>query len=227
MKKKLGFIIASMLLTFIIQPNTYEVKASCNHVWSEWSQWLPATCGDEGYEDRYCIKCYETEERKIPATGNHNWDEWIITDTPNCLNSGRRVRYCLGCTASQEETLPMTPNVHTYTQWIASSYPTIFNQGEQSRICIYCGYKESKSLPKLSSRVTLRKNTIKIKKKKSYTLKIKTFTTGDKISKWVSSNKKVATVNKKGKIQGKKKGTAIVTVYMKSGAKASCRVSVK
>lgn len=49
----------------------------------------------------------------------------------------------------------------------------------------------------------------------------------DKVSKWTTSNKKIATVDKKGKITGKKKGTATITVIMKSGAKAKCKVTVQ
>jgi len=55
----------------------------------------------------------------------------------------------------------------------------------------------------------------------------KTYTYEDKISKFTSSNKKVATINKKGKVTAKKKGTAKITVKMKSGCKAMCVVKVK
>lgn len=39
--------------------------------------------------------------------------------------------------------------------------------------------------------------------------------------------KKIATVSKKGKIRAKKKGKVKITLYMKSGAKASCTLKVK
>lgn len=43
---------------------------------------------------------------------------------------------------------------------------------------------------------------------------------------YTTSNKKVAVVNAKGKITGKKKGTAVITV--KSGKKSvKCKVTVK
>lgn len=48
----------------------------------------------------------------------------------------------------------------------------------------------------------------------------------DRVASWKSSNKKVATVNKNGKVKAKKKGTAKITVTMKSGAKASYRLTV-
>ena len=45
--------------------------------------------------------------------------------------------------------------------------------------------------------------------------------------KWTSSNKKVATVNKNGKVTAKKKGTATITVKTANGKKYSCKVTVK
>ena len=49
----------------------------------------------------------------------------------------------------------------------------------------------------------------------------------DKVVSWKSSDKKVATVTSKGKIKGIKKGTATITVTMKSGATAKCKVTVQ
>ena len=56
-----------------------------------------------------------------------------------------------------------------------------------------------------------------------YTLKIKG--TKKKV-KWTSSNKKVATVNSKGKVTAKKKGTATITAKV-SGKKYKCKITVK
>ena len=71
---------------------------------------------------------------------------------------------------------------------------------------------------------------IKISKKKKtlrvgdkYTLKI---TGTSKKVKWKSSNKKVATVNSKGKVKAKKKGTATITAKV-GGKKYKCKITVK
>lgn len=54
---------------------------------------------------------------------------------------------------------------------------------------------------------------------------LKPLTSQQKIT-YTTSNKKVAVVNAKGKITGKKKGTAVITV--KSGKKSvKCKVTVK
>jgi uncharacterized protein YjdB len=45
-------------------------------------------------------------------------------------------------------------------------------------------------------------------------------------AKFTSSNKKIATVNSKGKITAKKKGTAYITVKT-NGIKLKCKITVK
>jgi uncharacterized protein YjdB len=49
----------------------------------------------------------------------------------------------------------------------------------------------------------------------------------DKVKSYQSSNKKVATVSRTGKITAKKKGTATITVTMRSGATAKCKITVQ
>ena len=58
-------------------------------------------------------------------------------------------------------------------------------------------------------------------------LKIKKKSKGDKVSKFTSSNNKVATVDRNGNITAMKKGKTKITVTMKSGCKATCNVTVK
>ena len=44
---------------------------------------------------------------------------------------------------------------------------------------------------------------------------------------WKSSNKKVATVDKNGKVTAKKKGTCVITATTSNGKKAKCKITVK
>lgn len=69
----------------------------------------------------------------------------------------------------------------------------------------------------------LNKTTIKLSKGKSYTLKL----TGTAAKSWKSSNKAVASVSQKGKVTGKKAGTAAVTCAGANGKSYKCKVSVK
>ena len=75
-----------------------------------------------------------------------------------------------------------------------------------------------------SKQIKLNKNNISIKKGKSYKLKLKN-ATSNKI-KWISTDKKIATVSKNGKIRAKKKGNVIIqAVYKKK--KYKCKVTVR
>lgn len=51
--------------------------------------------------------------------------------------------------------------------------------------------------------------------------------TTNKVLKWTSSNNKIASVNKNGKIKAVKKGNTVITCTTSNGKKAYCKVSVK
>ena len=65
--------------------------------------------------------------------------------------------------------------------------------------------------------------TIPLKTKQTFTPKV-TMGKGDKVVSWKSSNKKVVSVDKNGKVKGLKAGkTATITVQFASGLKKSLR----
>lgn len=70
---------------------------------------------------------------------------------------------------------------------------------------------------------SINKTKVNINQGKTYTLKVKG--TSRKVT-WSSSNKKIATVNSKGKVSAKKKGTATITAKVGS-KKLKCKVTVK
>ena len=77
-------------------------------------------------------------------------------------------------------------------------------------------------------KVTLKKTSANVKVGNTTAIQIKsTYPANDEVKSYKSSNKKVATVNKNGKVTGVKKGKATITVTMKSGAKATFKVTVK
>ena len=81
--------------------------------------------------------------------------------------------------------------------------------------------------PQPASTVTLNVSSLVLQKGKSTTAVKVTLIKGDSIEKWESSDTKVATVTKKGKIKAKKAGTAVITVTTKRGASASVEVKVQ
>lgn len=81
------------------------------------------------------------------------------------------------------------------------------------------------------TKVKLNRTILKLNKGKSYQLKATvtpTNATNKKLT-WSSNRKSVATVNSKGKVTAKKKGTALIKAIAKDGSKksATCKVTVK
>lgn len=94
--------------------------------------------------------------------------------------------------------------------------------------CTVCKKKFKKTYgKKLSATIKLNIYSIVLQKKQS-TSKVKvSMANGDTIKTWISSNKKVVTVDKKGVIKAQKKGNAKITVTLKSGKKATVKVKVQ
>lgn len=206
----------------------YEEKvipATGIHKWSAWKVEEEALCTENGYMSRECSECYKYEEKDIPATGIHKWSAWEVWDKPDCSNPGEQSRYCKDCYDEQTKVIPKNPKAHDWTKWYAIKSATIFKKGTQERFCSTCMKEETKAIAKLKPFVKFSKKTVNLRKSQKQTLKI-TFAKGDSIKSWKTSNKKIVTVTKKGKITAKKNGTAKITVKMKSGKKATCTIKV-
>ncbi len=113
-----------------------------------------------------------------------------------------------------------------YTEYYKSLYgddwKTITNKSKSNKV-VTVGQK--KTIP--TRQMTVAKSKIKLKKGKKAKIKVKIFPTNstEKV-KFSSSNKKVATVSKKGVVKAKKKGKATITI--KSGMlKLKCKIIVR
>ena len=96
-----------------------------DHHLGDWYVVEPATCTEQGMEQRVCADCGYTETRPLLSLG-HNWGDWtdngddhirvcqrdashVETDShvfllasvkdPTCLTTGERVSFCYGCSA--------------------------------------------------------------------------------------------------------------------------------
>ncbi|MCR5474265.1 MAG: Ig-like domain-containing protein [Lachnospiraceae bacterium] len=102
-------------------------------------------------------------------------------------------------------------------------------QSYDPRIKLYT--VKSKAPSKISVQsVSLNKTKYTLKKGKTYKLKAKVIPTNatNRTVTWSSSNKKVATVSKKGVVKAKKPGKATIIVTTKDGKKkARCKITVK
>lgn len=118
---------------------------------------------------------------------------------------------------------------HIYSQWVTTKSATIFEKGTKVRICSVCGKLQTKEIAKLKPTGKLNTTKVKLRFGKKYNrIRVLNLASGDKVKSYKSSNKKIATVNKKGVIKAKrKKGKATITVTLKSGKKLRVKVTVK
>ena len=120
---------------------------------------------------------------------------------------------------------------HTYGAWKTVKAATVFSTGKRESTCKSCGQKKSQTIAKLKPTIKLSATKKTLGRNKSYTLSITGLAKGDAVKSVYSNKTAIATVNKaktnQYKITGKKKGTATVTVVLKSGKKATCTVTVK
>ena len=117
----------------------------------------------------------------------------------------------------------VTENRKEATVFAAGSYDTVVR-------CKNCGQQMSRkttTIAKLKPTIKLSAKKKTLKKKKTYTLKVTGLAKGDSVKSYKSSKKGVASVTKKGKIRAIKKGKAVITVTLKSGKTAKCKITVK
>lgn len=202
-----------------------SIPAIGQHTWSEWEVISKPTCTDNGINRRTCEVCDVWDTEEIPATGQHNWSNWRKKVKASCEKDGTEERYCKECLQEEEQSIPAIGH-HSWKEWKTTKKATALSNGKKTRLCSECHEKESGAIPKLKAKVSLKEKTSSIESGKSHTIKIQSKTYGDKVEKWTSSNKKIATVTSGGKVTGKQVGTVTVTLKMKSGAKATCKINV-
>ena len=165
-------------------------------------------------------------EEKGKAYG-HAFSTWKVTKEATCASEGSEERTCARCKEVEKRTIPATGE-HSYDSWKTTKEATVLDMGQQERICSVCNEKETKSIAKLKATISLNvSGTIPLKTKQTFTPKV-TMGKGDKVASWKSSNKKVVSVGRNGKIKGLKAGkTATITVQLQSGLKKSFKVKVQ
>lgn len=195
------------------------------HSFLEWEITIQSSCLLQGTEVRKCAFCGIEEFRNTNALG-HTWSAWKVTVEPSCMLKGRELRKCNSC--GSEEHRKINAQGHTWSTWKIAKEATVLKAGEKRRSCSICGKTEKKMVVKLRAKVKLNMSKIPMKVKQSTsTLKVSGLAKGDKVKSYKSNNTKVATVNSKGKITAKKKGTAKITITLASGKKTTATVNVQ
>ena len=132
-------------------------------------------------------------------------------------------------TGTPEPTKTPEPTVTPTSQPTKAPEPTVTPAPEPTKAPepIVTPTSQPTAGPQPASTVTLNVSALVLQKGKSTTAVKAALIKGDSIEKWESSDTKVATVTKKGKIKAKKVGTAVITVTTKRGASASVEVKVQ
>ena len=147
----------------------------------------PDDCAVSGGKTTYgCSRCGETVTVTLPPSG-HDWTEWTgtATKTRECRKCHRRENAGQSTASSETGAKPSSGTV---------SKPAV----------------SAKKQPVTITAKGLKDGKLTLKKGKSRKLKAVLSGVKGKV-KWSSSKKKVVTVDKKGKIKAKKKGTAYIT----------------
>ena len=154
----------------------------------------------------------------------HEWSEWTVNKEPTCVDNGEEIRYCYNCDEEESRVLEATGK-HDWDDWEVETSPTIYKEGIKSRFCYDCDATQTKKIPKLKPYAKISKKSLKLYVGSSHKLKA-SYAKGDSVKKWSSSKGSVASVSSKGVVKAKKTGTATITATLKSGKKASCKVTV-
>ena len=197
-----------------------------DHVWdSKWNF-------DKDAHWHECVamygKCDITDNTKKGGYQKHSYGKGKQIKAATYKTTGLMRYTCQVCGYEKTETIPVIAHTHKYT-WKTTAKATVFRPAKQEGTCSLCGKKQTRNYgSKLKATIKLNVSSITLQRKQATTKVKVSMAYGDSIKSWVSSNKKIVTVDKKGKIKaGTKTGTAKITVTLKSGKKATLKVKVQ
>ena len=227
-----------------------EKVSATGHQHTEIRNKKEATCKETGYSgDTWCKDCGKKilSGQTIAKTENHSWDAGKVTTKATCTEEGEKTFTCTIC--GNTNTKKVNATGHSYGAYKVVKEPTNKRKGLKSKTCSVCGKIVYEAIPKTNfsptdssetnpdqnpqtsqkttRKIKLNRRKLTLKKGKSFRLKV-TLTPADSQDKitYKTSNKKIATVSKTGKIKAKKKGKVKITV-ISGKKKAVCTVKVK
>lgn len=177
-----------------------------------------------------CVATAVTDEKGQAVLNISKAGTYTITVTETPKDS-KDTKYVLPKDTVVVTETPDKPvqHVHSFSKWRTVSAATVFAAEKQERVCA-CGKKETRTVGKaLKATIKVNMTTIPLKvKQTTEKLKVSGLAKGDAVASYKSSNKNIFTVDKNGKIKaGNKKGSAKLTITLKSGLKKTLTVKVQ
>ena len=210
----------------IIFHYTDDYTLEHDHVWD--SKWT----SDKTAHWHECVamygKCDITDNTKKGGYQKHSYGKGKQIKAATYKTTGLMRYTCQVCGYEKTETIPVIAHTHKYT-WKTTAKATVFRPAKQEGTCSLCGKKQTRNYgSKLKATIKLNVSSITLRRKQATTKVKVSMAYGDSIKSWASSNKKIVTVDKNGKIKaGTKTGTAKITATLKSGKKATLKVKVQ
>ena len=123
-----------------------EELAIIAHTITNWATVTPATCLEDGEDERHCEYCDYAETKVVKAL-NHDWDDGVVTD-PSCTASGKTFYTCERCAETRTEVIEKLP--HSFgDEWNTTVEPTCVEIGQEVRSCSVCDFVETREVAAL------------------------------------------------------------------------------
>ena len=200
----------------------------------------PETPADHTHKYRvtYRWQNVSDEEKKCMITWNctvENCSHRIVTDATVTRSGNSCTGYSYQATGvldgvTYTNTYKTLGSGHSWTSWQTVSAATVTQPEKQTRRCQNCGTianRNNGSALKPTMKINASSFPMKVKQTTTK-LKVTGLAAGDRVVSWTSSNPKILTVSKNGKLKaGKKTGKVTVTVRLASGLTKQVRITVQ
>ena len=209
---------------------TEVIPATGVHTWGQWTVTKEATYVDAGEQTRACSVCGATEKAQtepyvLPIKRNQKVSLVIPLASKDSIKSvASSNKKIVAVKKLKKNTIQLKASKKS-TGKVVITIVTAKKQKKTIQVNVQKGSVAAWSLTGVPEKVTLK---LKPQKKKAYQLKpvVTPVTCKTKVT-YSSSNKKVATVSKTGKITAKKAGKVVITVKVGKKISAKCIVTVK
>ena len=206
-----------------------------DHSWDDGEIVTEATCTEAGMKKISCMACGESYTEEILAAG-HTYGEYQIVKEATETEEGILVRNCSVCGKAEFVTIPKVTDPdkdpdqkpdNQETEQKPEDKDNTDKDQQQTETPDTKPNQNQQTVKKTTKKIKLNRKKLTLKKGKTFKLKV-TLTPADSQDKIVykTSNRKIATVSKTGKIKAKKKGKVKIMV-ISGKKKAVCTVKVK